>query len=97
MIDKIDYLRSKGYNYPLGWFEEDPSRLNAMYLRELAKENQEIRREQESSIERNISIISEEYSKRYDSSFEVDCSTNRHVALSRVIKITEELRKRNEC
>lgn len=97
MIEKIKYLRSRGLNYPLGWFEEDLSRLNAMYFKELAKENQEIRREQESSIERRMRIISEEYSKRYDSSFEVDCRENRSLAALRVNQITEELRKINEC
>lgn len=97
MIEKIKYLRSRGLNYPVGWFKEDVSRLNAMYFKELAKETQEMRREQESSIERRMRIISEEYSKRYDSSFEVDCRENRSLAISRVTHITEELRKRNEC
>lgn len=97
MKEKIEYLRSCGFNYPLGWFEEDVSRLNAMYFKELSKETQEIRREQETSIERRMRIISEEYSKRYDSSFEVDCMENRSLAISRVTQITRELRERNEC
>lgn len=97
MKEKIEYLRSRGFNYPTRWFEEDASRLNAMYFKELARETQEIRREYESSIERRMRIISEEYSKRYDSSFEVDCRENRSLAISRVTIITEELRKRDEC
>lgn len=90
MKEKIDYLRSRGFNYPNGWFMENPKRLTAMYFEELSKEVEEITERNESRLRQQISDTSTLYMARYHSSMEEDLKHNKRLVMSRLLTLNEE-------
>lgn len=90
MKEKIDYLRSRGFNYPNGWFMENPKRLTAMYFDELSKEVEEITERNENILRQQISETSTLYMTRYHSSMEEDLKNNRRIVMSRLFELNEE-------
>ena len=90
MKEKIDYLMSRGYNYPKGWFMESPKRTTAMYFDELEKEVEEIAERNENILRQQISDTSTIYMSRYNSSMEEDLKSNKRLVMSRILAINEE-------
>lgn len=96
MKEKIDYLMSRGYNYPKGWFMENPKRTIAMYLEELDKENKSIYGSNSREVKDQIISMSKLYHSKYGTFMEDDLRSDRRNTIQRVIDLND-MRKRNEC
>lgn len=95
MKEKIGYLRSMGYNYPTGWFMENPKRTIAMYFEELSKTNSSIYGRNSMEVKDQIIEMSKLYHSTYDTFMEDDLISDRRSTIQRVIDL--KMRKENEC
>ena len=96
MKEKIDYLMSRGYNYPQGWFIENPKRTIAMYFEELSKENKSIYGANSMVVKDQIISMSKLYYKKYGTFMEDDLRSDRRSTIQRVIDLNR-MSKENEC
>ena len=90
MRDKIKYLVSRGYDYPVGWYMENPKRLIAMYLEEFHKEVDEITEHNLKNIDNQVKEISKLYYLKYNTHMKDDLLVDKRLVLERTMELTQK-------
>lgn len=95
LVEKARWLNDNYGPYGIEWYLQDPSRLEAIYDREIAKRHaqivSELRKVQLKEQEERANHVEDVYFKFYNCSFKEDMAENRRLANERLQAIRKEI------